>query len=78
MKVYLYILVIIALAGIEGRPLVRDKKWAELAVFSFLLIAGTAVIVMNTVMFEPYRISTIIDIVFRPYAGAVKKLLTGF
>lgn len=77
MKVYLYILVIMALAGIEGRPLVRDKKWAELAVFSLLLIAGAAVIVMNTVMFEPYRISTIIDIVFRPYAGAVKKLLTG-
>lgn len=77
MKVYIYIFVIMALAGIEGRPLVRDKKWAELTAFSFLLLAGAAVIVMNTVMFEPYRISTIIDIVFRPYAGAVKKLLTG-
>lgn len=76
--VYLYVFVIMLLAGIEGRPLVRDKKWAELAVFTFLLIAGAAVIVMNTVMFEPYRISTIIDIVFRPYASAVKKFLTSF
>lgn len=76
--VYLYVFVIMALAGIEGRPLVRDKKWAELAVFSILLLAGTAVIVINTVSFDPYRISTIIDIVFRPYAGAVKKLLTSF
>lgn len=76
--VYLYIFVIMALAGIEGRPLIRDKKWVELAVFSFLMIAGTAIIAMNTLAFEPYRASIIIDLIFRPYTSLIKNVLTSF
>ncbi len=76
--VYLYIIALLALAGIEGRPLIRDKKWAELAVFSFLMTAGTAIIAMNTLTFEPYRISVIIDSIFRPYTSFIINILTSF
>ncbi|MDD2553442.1 MAG: hypothetical protein PHP51_02575 [Desulfotomaculaceae bacterium] len=76
--VYLYIAVIIALAVIEGRPLIRNKKWAELAVFSFLIIAGAAVIIMDNLAFEPYRVSYIIDFIFRPYTSFIKNVLSSF
>jgi hypothetical protein len=76
--VYIYIITILALAGIEGKPLIHEKKWIELAVFSFLLITGTAIIVMDTVVFEPYRVSIIIDFIFRPYTSMVKSFLTSF
>lgn len=76
--VYLYIFVIVALAAIEGRPLIRDKKWAELAVFSLLTVAGATVVAMNTVAFEPYRISALINFIFQPYTSFIINLLTGF
>lgn len=76
--VYLYIFVLIVLASIEGRPLIRAKKWAELAVFSFLMVAGTAIIAMNTLAFEPYRVSIIIDLIFRPYTSLIKNVLSSF
>ncbi|MFX4263769.1 hypothetical protein ACOBQJ_16405 [Pelotomaculum propionicicum] len=78
MMVYLYILALMALAGIEGRPLIREKKWAELVVFSILTLAGAAVIAMNSLAFEPYRVSMIIDLVFRPYTSFFKNILTSF
>lgn len=76
--VYLYIFVIAALSAIEGRPLIRDKKWGELAVFSLFTFAGAAVVAMNTVAFEPYRISVLINLLFQPYTSFLKNLLTGF
>gem|GEM_PF-5039674 len=76
--VILNVIVILVLAGIEGRPLLRDRKWAELAVFSVLLLIATAIIIMDSVSTEPFRISTVIDLIFRPYTSMVKKLLTSF
>ncbi len=75
---YLCILALLALAGMEGSPLARDKRWAELTVFSFLMVAGIAIITMNTLIFEPFRISMVIDFIFRPYTGFIKGILTGF
>jgi len=75
--VYLNVIAILVLAGIEGRPLLRDRKWAELAVFSVLLLIATAIIIMDSVSSEPFRISKIVDFIFRPYTTAVRKLLTG-
>jgi uncharacterized membrane protein len=77
MMIYLNIIAIIALAAIEGRPLLRDRKWAELAVFSVLLLIATAVIIMDSVSKEPFRVSMVVDLIFRPYTSMVKKLLTG-
>lgn len=76
--VYIYVIILLTLAYMEGMPLIRKKKWAELAVFTVLMIAGTSIIVMNTVAFEPYRFSMVIDIIFRPYTNAVKNFITGF
>ena len=77
MMIYLNIIAIITLAAIEGRPLLRDRKWAELAAFSVLLLLATAIIVMDSLSKEPFRISMIVDLIFRPYTSMVKKLLTG-
>lgn len=76
--VYLYIIVVLLMAGIEGKPMVRDKKWAELAVFSFLTVAGAAVLIYDTAVFDPYRVSMILDLIFRPYTDLFESFLTSF
>ncbi len=74
---YLNIIAILVLAGIEVRPLLRDRKWVELAAFSVLLLLAIAIIIMDSVSKEPFRISTVVDLVFRPYTSMVKNLFTG-
>jgi hypothetical protein len=78
MMIYLNIIAILVLAGIEGRPLLHDRKWAELAAFSVLLLLATVIIIMDSVSKEPFRISIVVDLIFRPYTSMVKKLFTGF
>ncbi|NQS75856.1 MAG: hypothetical protein HQP61_05340 [Peptococcaceae bacterium] len=76
--IYLYILTILILAGIEGKPLISDQRWAELAIFSGLIVSGVVIIAVDTLAFDPPRISALIDIIFRPYTRFVNNLLTGF
>lgn len=78
MTTFLYIAAILGLAGIEGRPLFRGKKWVELAVFSVLILCGTAIIVMDSLTYEPFRFTKITDYFFRPYFKAVKSFLLRF
>lgn len=75
MMIVLYVLVIVALAMVEGWPLLRDRKWKELTVYSLFLIAGLAIIIMDAVSYAPFRVTKIIDYVFRPYFTAIKELL---
>lgn len=78
MMVYVYVIAIIGFAFVEGRPLLRRKKWKESAAFAVLLLAGLSVIVMNTVSFKPWRIASSIEYLFRPYSNIVKDFLLRF
>ncbi|NLJ76510.1 MAG: hypothetical protein GX325_04525 [Peptococcaceae bacterium] len=76
--IYLYILAILILASIEGRPLVRDQRWTELAIFSGLIVSGAVIIAVDTLVFDPPRVSALIDLIFRPYTSFIRSLLTSF
>lgn len=70
----LYTLAITALGLLEGRRLVRDKMWKEAVVFWVILVCGMAVIVMDTVMVNPLRVSNLIDYIFRPYYSVIRSI----
>ena len=76
--IYVYILAILVLAGIEGKPLIRDQRWAELAIFCGLIASGVVIITIETLAFNPPRISAVIAIIFRPYTRFFNDLLTAF
>ncbi len=78
MITFLYIAAILGISSIEGRPLFRRKKWVELAVYFLLISLGTAVIVMDSLIFEPFRLTIIIDFLFRPYFMVIKSFLLLF
>lgn len=75
MKILLITLVILGLAGIDGWPLIRDARWKELTVYILLLMLGLGIIIMDMVSYEPFRITTVIDYVFRPYFSVVREFL---
>jgi hypothetical protein len=75
MKILLITLVILGLAGIDGWPLVRDTRWKELTVYILLLLLGLGIIIMDMTTYEPFRITTAIDYVFRPYFAVVREFL---
>lgn len=77
MVVVLVAIVILGLACVDGWYLWRDKKWKELLAYSVLLLAGMVIIIMDMVSYGPFRFTTIIDNIFRPYFNAVKTLLGG-
>jgi hypothetical protein len=76
--VYVVIFIALALAVFESKPLIRNKKWVELAAFSILMTAGAALLVLGTTASGIYHISTLIDLVFRPYTKLIEDFLTSF
>ncbi len=78
MQIFLYVVIISVLAGIEGRSLVSDKKWRELTAFSLILLLGLAIIIMDSLTHKPFRFMSIIELIFRPYSDAVKAFLHRF
>ncbi|HHV75804.1 MAG TPA: hypothetical protein GXX39_00315 [Syntrophothermus lipocalidus] len=77
MKVVLAVLAVLVLALIEGSfgHLYKNKLWKEMTVYTLLIIAGLGIIVMDIVYVSPFRVTKVIDLVFRPYFAAVKSLL---
>ncbi len=78
MQIFLYVVIISVLAGIEGRSLVINKKWMELTAFSVILLLGLAIIIMDYLTYTPFRFMSIIELIFRPYSDAVKVFLHRF
>ncbi len=77
MKPALVVLGILILALAEGGVvhMYRNKEWKELTLYSLLFAAGLILIVMDMIYANPFRVTKIIDIIFRPYFAAVKSLL---
>lgn len=78
MTIFFYVVLILGFAGVEGRSLLREKKWAELVVFSLLLLAGLAILIMDSLTYTPIRVTKAIDYLFRPLYGVVKTFLLRF
>jgi len=77
LKPALVVLGILILALVEGGAtyMYRNKQWKELALYGFLLAAGLVLIVMDIMYANPFRVTKVVDILFRPYFAAVKSLL---
>ena len=75
MQLVVYVVCILGLAFIEGRPLVKAGKWKEMTIYSALLIAGLGIIIMDSISYHPLRISSLIDPIFRSYWNLVQGFL---
>ncbi|MGE5422574.1 MAG: hypothetical protein ACM3QW_04870 [Ignavibacteriales bacterium] len=73
-----YVIAVLGLGAVEGRPLIKEKRWFELIVFSVLLAAGLIIIVMDTVSYSPWRLSRILSVIFEPLSSFVKFWLLKF
>ncbi|MGE5398575.1 MAG: hypothetical protein ACM3MK_13705 [Chitinophagales bacterium] len=66
----------LALATIEGLPLYRERRWKELGLYTILVSAALYIIIMDSVTYAPFRVTKVINYVFRPYWEMVRSLLT--
>lgn len=76
--IYLGVAAILIIGFIDGRGLVSDKRWGEAATYTFLLIFGISILVMNIVTYRHFHFVDGIDYVFSPYFRLVRSVILRF
>lgn len=74
--IYLLLVLILMGAWWEARPLVQNRNWKELTLFTVLLAAGMAIIIVNyLILGQTFSVNSVIEILFKPANLAVKNFL---